>query len=317
MNPLQRLRARRREREEPLIDVETIPRRRLTIVLAIAVGLASLPMLITYILLILTSFSNTAGMLTISDLAHYVPTIQPWIDFLEGKVEPTAGHLYTTMEILGIILNTLIVAAGVSIVVVLTSTMAGYAFSRIRFRGRKALMQLVMILHAFPGVALIIAVYALYVWSLAALPPSAWNTYAFIYVILSRASLEIPMSIWLMKGFFDKIPWEVEWAAIVDGASRIRVWREIVLPLVKPGIAALSIFAFLAGWEDFIYVWVFLKPRDIYTLATFIEEQVRNLETAYFPVVAAAGTLYLIPTIIFFITTQHLLLETYAGGMKA
>jgi len=309
--------SRRREREEPLTDVETIPRRRLTIVLAVAVGLASLPMIITYVLLILTSFSNTAGMLTINDLAHFVPTIQPWINFIEGKVEPTAGHLYTTMEIIGIILNTLIVAAGVSIVVVLTSTLAAYAFSRIRFRGRKALMQLVMILHAFPGVALIIAVYALYVWSLGALPPGAWNTYAFIYVILSRASLEIPMSIWLMKGFFDKIPWEVEWAAIVDGASRIRVWREIVLPLVKPGIAALSIFAFLAGWEDFIYVWVFLKPRDIYTLATFIEEQVRNLETAYFPVVAAAGTLYLIPTILFFVTTQRLLLETYAGGMKA
>jgi len=305
-----------RRREEALLDVETVPKRRLTLVLALAVGFASLPIIITYLLLVLSSFSNEAGMLTIEDVFRTTYSLRPWIDFFTGKVAPAAGRLYTTWEIISIIVNTLVVALGVTAVVVFTSVLAGYAFSRMSFPGRRPLMQLLILLHAFPGVALIIAVYTIYVWSLASIPKEHQWAYAFLYVILARASLEIPMSVWMMKGFFDQIPWEVEWSALIDGAGRLRVWWQIILPQVKPGIAALAIFAFLAGWEDFIYVWAFLKPRNIYTLATFIEEQVRDLETAYFPVIAAAGTLYLIPTILFFIFTQKLLLEAYSGGVK-
>ena len=90
-----------------------------------------------------------------------------------------------------------------------------------------------------------------------------------------------------------------------------------MLPIVKPGIAAVAIFAFLAGWEDLIYVLVFLPPTEK-TLATYIEGQLSSgsLETTYLPIVAAAGTLYLIPTIAFFILTQRLLLETMSGGLK-
>jgi len=306
----------KREKKTELLDVETMPRRRLTLVLALAVGFASLPIVVTYLLLVLSSFSNEAGMLTLEDVFRTTYSLRPWIDFFTGKVAPAAGRLYTTWEIISIIANTLIVALGVTVVVVFTSVLAGYAFSRIRFPGRRPLMQLLILLHAFPGVALIIAVYTVYVWSLASIPKDHQWLYTFLYVILARASLEIPMSIWMMKGFFDQISWEVEWSALIDGASRFRVWWQVVLPQVKPGIAAVAIFAFLAGWEDFIYVWAFLKPRNIYTLATFIEEQVRSLETAYFPVIAAAGTLYLIPTILFFIFTQKLLLEAYSGGVK-
>ena len=109
----------------------------------------------------------------------------------------------------------------------------------------------------------------------------------------------------------------MEWAAIVDGASRLRTLYQVVLPVVKPGIAAVAIFAFLAGWEELIYVLVFLPPEEK-TLATFIDSQLgsASLELAYLPVVAAAATLYLIPTIVFFIFTQRLLLETMAGGLK-
>ncbi len=319
MSLLARLRLRRRGgviREE-LRDVETIPRRRLSLVLALAVGLASLPMVLVYLLLVLSSFSNRPGMLGLEEVLATEYSLRPWIDFFEGRVAPAAGKIYDFTYILTVIANTAIVAAGVTLVVVFTSVLAGYAFSRMSFQGRGLLMQLILLLHAFPGVALIIAVYAIYAWSIKALPKDFRDFYAMVYVIFARAALEIPMSIWLMKGFFDKIPWEVEWSAIIDGASRFQAWWKIVLPQVKPGIAALAIFAFLAGWEDFIYVWVFLKPRDIPTLATFIETQVRDLETAYFPVIAAAGTLYLIPTILFFILTQKLLLETYSGGLKA
>ena len=298
-------------------DVETVNRARLNLLLAVLLGVAGLPLAGLYLLLILSSFADR--MLSGPDILEARYSLRNWRMLFEGRLAPGAASQYTGRDILVIIANTFIVALGVTAVVVAVSVMAGYAFSRLRFTGRRRLMELLILLHAFPGVALIIAVYAMYVWSLEPIPRSSqllFNAYIMLYTILARAALEIPMSIWLMKGFFDRIPWEVEWSALVDGASRLRVWREIMLPLVRPGIAALAIFAFLAGWEDLIYVHVFLYP-SIKTLATFIEEVVGNIETSYLPVVAAAGTLYLLPTVLFFVATQRLLLQAMSGGVKA
>ncbi|MCE4611083.1 MAG: carbohydrate ABC transporter permease [Desulfurococcales archaeon] len=300
------------------------------IILAVLI-LASLPVVSSYIFLVVTSFANTIVFTPFIEFAVNW-TVDNYVKFFQGKLSPAAGQVYSTTDIVMFIVNTLIVALGVTLVVLITSVPAGYAISRIGFRGRGALMKLLILLHAFPGVALIIAVYFIYIYMRSPLfqafeymaskglltdevLASFDIAYSFFFVIVARASLEIPMSIWLMKGFFDKVPWEFEWAAIVDGASRFTAFRKAVLPLVKPGIAALAIFAFLAGWEDLIYVFVFLPQM---TLATFIHNQLSggSLETTYLPIVAAAATLYLLPTILFFVITQRLLLEAASGGFK-
>ena len=85
-----------------------------------------------------------------------------------------------------------------------------------------------------------------------------------------------------------------------------------MLPLIKPGILAVALFSFLAGWQDIIYVRTFLIDQ---TLATFIEANI-EAEYTHMPMIAAAGTLYLLPTIIFFLTAQQLLLRGYSGGIK-
>lgn len=299
-----------------LSDVETISRRKYTLILGLALLLASLPLFTVYFVLIASSFSK--HMVTSLSPDRLRPTLENWILFFQGKLTTAAGRIYSVWDILRFIFNTFLVAIGVSLICTITSTLAGYAFSRIKFIGRSFLMQFLILLHAFPGVALIIAVYAFYIHTKLMVPRSLWVTYAFIYVIIARAALEVPMSIWIMKGFFDKIPWEVEWSAIVDGASRIRVWREIMLPLVKPGIAAVAIFSFLAGWEDLIYVLVFLPPTEK-TLATYIDSLLAegSLEFVHLPIVAAAGTFYLLPTIMFFVIARKLMIQAAAGGIKA
>jgi len=115
-----------------------------------------------------------------------------------------------------------------------------------------------------------------------------------------------------MKGFFDLLPWEIEWSALVDGASRLKTWAKIMMPLIKPGVVAILIFGFLAGWQDIIYVRTFLIDK---TLATFIESNL-EAEMAYMPLLAAAATLYLLPTIFFYISSQKLLFKVYAGGIR-
>ncbi len=296
-------------------DVETLSRRKLTVVIGAALLLASLPILVVYFVLMGSSFTN--NMITGLTIGRLRLTLQNWILFFQGRLSTIPGQTLTTWDILRYIFNTFVVALGVMAVVTLLSTLAGYSFSRMKFSGRKFLMKLLILLHAFPGVALIIAVYTIYVYVKLGLPSSLWTSYAFSYVIVARAALEVPMSIWVMKGFFDKVPWEVEWSAIIDGASRVRVWRQIVLPLVKPGIATVAIFSFLAGWEDLIYVLVFLPPTEK-TLATYIESLLAegSLEVVHLPIVAAAGTLYLLPTILFFIFARSYMLQSTAGGIK-
>ncbi|AEH25325.1 carbohydrate ABC transporter permease [Pyrococcus yayanosii] len=286
-------------------DVETRPRKYEWAII-LAVFFASLPLILGFSLLILSSFST--DMVTNLDLKSLHFTIENWINVFQGRLAITGG---IRTNILRITLNTFIVALGVAGIVTLVSTMAGYSLSRIDFRGRKHLMVLLLLLHAFPGVALIVGVYLLYRLTFPQSPEMV-RFYSFFYVVLARGALEIPMSVWLMKGFFDTVPWEFEWSGIIDGASRIKVWWKIMLPLVKPGILAVALFAFLAGWQDIIYVRTFLIDQ---TLATFIEANI-EAEYSHMPLIAAAGTLYLVPTIIFFITAQQLLLQGYSGGIK-
>ncbi len=276
--------------------------------------LASAPLVLAYSTLVLTSFADT---IVSNPWVRVDWTIENWLRFFRGELSPTAAQVYTPGDILRFIWNTFFVAAGVTLVVLAASVTSAYAFSRMSFRGRVTGLKGLLMLHAFPGVALIVGVYTMYIWLLDAIPKDYRLAYSFAFVIIARASLEIPMAIWILKGFFDRVPWELEWAVIIDGGSRWTALRHAVLPLVKPGIAAVAIFAFLAGWEDLIYVMVFLPPEEK-TLATYIESQLAggSLETSYLPIVAAAGTLYLLPTILFFVTTQRLLLETMSGGLK-
>lgn len=286
--------------------------RRLKIVIILALLLASTPILVTYGLLIASSVSTT--MVTDPTLSDFRPTLDNWILFLRGQLTYAAGGL--ERDVVSMTLVTLTVALGVAGVSTLVSMLAAYSISRMEFRGRRVFTAGLILLHAFPGVALIIGVFMLFRMLGSSLGLLGSEAYAMAYIILARAALEIPMATWLFKGFFDKIPWEVEWSAIVDGASRITVWRKILVPMIKPGIAAVLIFTFLAGWEEFIYFFVFLKPFGIDSLPTFIEEIVASAEYYQLTIVAAAGVFYLMPTIIFFLVTQRLLLEAYSGGLK-
>ncbi|ADI31829.1 carbohydrate ABC transporter permease [Staphylothermus hellenicus] len=285
-------------------DVE-IRKRSSEILIFLAIILASIPLITGYLLMILSSFSKT--MFTSLDLNSFRPTLINWILLFQGRTAAFAG---IHVNIWRIVLNTLIVALGISFLVTILGSLNGYAISRMNFPGRKHLLALLILLHAFPGSVLVVGVY--FIYRLFIPPLELVSIYSFFYVIVARAAIEIPMATWLMKGFFDMIPWEIEWSAIVDGASRFKVWWKILLPMIKPGLAAVMLFGFLAGWMDLIYVRTFMV--DI-TLAKFIEDNT-YAEYAYLPLVAAAGTLYLLPTILFFVFAQRLIFTISVSGIK-
>lgn len=220
-------------------------------------------------------------------------------------------------------LNTLILAIGLTVGVLVISSLAGYALSRIKFPGRKGFLSLTLILHAFPSVTLLIAIFFVLRWlskipligkDLPLVGGLGYNTLG--GVILVSVGLQLPLGIWLMKGFFDNVSWDIERAALIDGCSRFRTWWQIMLPQIKPGLAALSIFSFISGWNSFLIPYTFITKAETAVISTYLNKLMGDTMAINYGQVAAFGLFQLIPIIIFYIFTQKYLLQIFGGGTK-
>lgn len=214
-------------------------------------------------------------------------------------------------------LNSFLIAIGMVIGVGFVSSLTGYALARMNFAGRKAFLSMTLILHAFPSVTLLIAIF--FVLNFISGIPLLGSRFGYNTVggvALVMVSLELPLGVWLMKGFFDNLSWDMERAALIDGASRFRVWWEIIIPQIKPGLAALSIFTFLSGWSAFLVPFTFTVGTKVANLPVFLRQMISDTAPTNWNAVAALGLFQLIPVIIFFIFTQEMLLNIYSGGAK-
>jgi len=202
--------------------------------------------------------------------------------------------------------NTLLFATISGFIVTIICMLAGYALARVEFQGKTLFLVLQLVLHAVPGQILLIAIFflLLYIKLLYQIPG----------VALARAALEIPLGIWMAKGFFDGIPWDVERSAMIDGCTRFQVWYKIFLPLVKPGIAAVFIWGFLFAWHDFIYVYTLL-PGTVKLMSTLIQSLLAT-EVIDYGYLAAMSMIYSIPPLGLFIFLQRILLKVPIFGGK-
>jgi len=197
--------------------------------------------------------------------------------------------------------------AVVTIVVVLSST-AGYALSRLKFPFRAQFLGFVLLLHSFPSITLIISIFLMLRMI------GLYDT--LIGVILVKAALELPLGIWIMKGFYDTVPWEIEMAGIQDGATRFQVWTKLVLPQVKPAILALGIFSFLAGWSEFILPLVLTPDNKVQVLSVYLAALIADDQNFDMALFKSVGVFYVIPVIVLFVFFQHRLMNIYSGGNK-
>ncbi len=214
-------------------------------------------------------------------------------------------------------LNSLLIAVAMVIGVGIASTAGGYALSRFKFAGRKAFLTGTLVLHAFKAEMLLIAIFFVLRW-LGAIPFVGdfigFNSVGGVALVM--VALELPLGIWLMKGFFDNVSWDMERAALIDGASRFRVWWQIMLPQVRPGIAALSLFTFIAGWNAYLVPFTFTIGTKVANMPVFLNQLISDTSPTNWNEIAAVGMFQMIPLMLFFIFTQELLLNIYAGGSK-
>ena len=214
-------------------------------------------------------------------------------------------------------LNSFVIAIGMVIIVGFVSTLTGYALARMNFKGRKGFLGLTLVLHAFRAELLLIGLFQVLLF-MAGLPLIGklvgFNSLGGVALVM--VSLELPLGIWLMKGFFDNLSWDMERAALIDGASRLRVWWEIIIPQIKPGIAALAIFNFITGWNAYLVPFTFTVGTKVANLPVFINRFSGDTSLVSWNLVAAIGLFQMIPVMVFFIFTQEALLSIYGGGAK-
>jgi inositol-phosphate transport system permease protein len=261
-----------------------------------ALGLVSAPLVLMYVYLFVDTVTDSAaGSLIPNEL-----TLRHWSFLWETR--PGKPPIW---QVAG---NTLIFATCTTTIVLVVSSTAGYVLSRLNVPGRAFFLAGVMVLHAFPSVTLIIAIFI--VLQMVGLYNSL------IGVILVKAALELPLGIWLMKGFYDTVPWEIEMAGITDGASRFTVWRRLVLPQVAPAFAALGLFAFLSGWSEYILPQVLTPGNNVQVMSVYLASLIADDNNFDLNLFKAVGVFFIIPVLILFVFFQKHLMNIYGGGSK-
>ncbi|MCC6798861.1 MAG: carbohydrate ABC transporter permease, partial [Anaerolineae bacterium] len=202
-------------------------------------------------------------------------------------------------------------------IVLLVSSMAGYALSRMNFAGRRTFLSLTLILHGFPAVTLLIAIFFV-LRNIGTIPflghYFGFNTRGGIALVM--VAFELPLGVWLMKGFFDGIPWDIERSALIDGASRWRTFYQILLPQIRPGLLALGIFAFISGWGAYLIPQTYSIGTKTATLAVYINQLTSDTAPVNWNEIAAVGLFQMLPVFVIFVFAQEYLLNIYAGGTK-
>ncbi|MCE4049965.1 sugar ABC transporter permease [Bacillus sp. Au-Bac7] len=218
-------------------------------------------------------------------------------------------YLFNETDYLNWYKNTLKIAFWNMILSTFLVVTAAYAFSRFRFPGRKQGLMTMLVLQMFPGFMGMIAIYILLLQL--NLLDNHWG------LILVYAGGSIPFNAWLVKGYFDGMPRSLEEAAKIDGASNVKIFYKIMMPLSKPILVFVAVTNFIGPWMDFIFARLVLRSSEKKTLAIGLFEMVTGRGNSEFTTFAAGAVLVAVPiTILFFIFQDQLTDGLKAGANK-
>ncbi len=201
--------------------------------------------------------------------------------------------------------NSLVVSFLTTILAVAVAVPAAYAFSRFSFPGQRFLFFSVLLRNMFPAVIFLVPLFILMRFL------GLVNTHGSL--ILTYLTFGLPLAIWLLKGFYDNIPIQLEQAARIDGATRFKAFLLIVTPLSVPGIIATAIYSFIGAWNEYIYAATFLTKNEQLTLPVGIQRFFSE-NTTDFPGLMAASFMMSVPVVVLFLLLQKYFVKALTEG---
>jgi arabinogalactan oligomer/maltooligosaccharide transport system permease protein len=205
-------------------------------------------------------------------------------------------------------LNSVLVSVATSALGIAVACSAGYAFSRFRFKGRRAGLNAFLVSQTFPGVMMMIPLYII-LKQLDLLNSR-------IGLVIVYATTSVPFCVWMLKGYFDTIPREIEESAIMDGAGRLTIFLRIMVPLAAPAIAVTGLFSFMTAWNEFVLAFTFMDRETAFTLPVMVQRFVGEHDVQW-GMFAASSVIVSIPVMaLFFVLEKHLVGGLTAGGVK-
>jgi ABC-type glycerol-3-phosphate transport system permease component len=246
--------------------------------------------------IIMTSLKTRVEAFSIPPLWVFMPTLEHY------KI------LFTISAFLKSFANSAIIALLSTAIIVFFSALAGYAYSRFNFPLKKTSAFFLLAVRMFPPVVIVPSMFRLSKWL---------NIYDHHFLmVLLYASFTISFSVWMMKAFFDEVSIDLEEAAMVDGYTRMKAFRRVVLPLVAPGLVATSIFTFILSWNEFFFAFMFTsekaKTAPVELVAIVLKET--GVEWG---IMSAGASLVMLPALIFsWFIQKHLVKGLAVGSIK-
>lgn len=207
------------------------------------------------------------------------------------------------------VLNSVIVSTTTSIVAVFVTSLAAYSFSRFRFRGRQSLLITILLVQVFPNLLAMVAIFLMLQQIGNHFPFLGLNTLGGLIIVYIGGQMGI--NIWLMKGFFDSIPREIDEAALVDGANHWQIFWRLIMPSVRPILVVVGILAFVGTFNEFVLARVLLRDTESFTLMVGLWGFIADKFAQQWGVFAAGAVLGALPTLIIYLLLQ----DQIVGGL--
>lgn len=240
-----------------------------------------------------TSFKSNSQVLTRDPVFFFAPTF-------EHYSTATGVELFWTY-----VANSFLVTIGAVLLALAVALAASYAIARLRFRGRRGMLLVVMMAQMAPWEILIIVVY-LNARDLSAL--NSLGTLVLVYFVMA-----LPFTIWTLRGFIAAVPQELEESALIDGCGRGQAFLRVIFPLLAPGLMATSLFGFIMAWNEYAMVLVLNKAPDKATLPLWLTQFQTNFGNDW-GATMAASSLFTIPVLIVFILLQRRVTGGFTAG---
>jgi len=232
----------------------------------------------------------------------------PKISFIDHPTLENYRHVLQDTSFPNWFLNSLIVAAFTMVIGITMSATCGYALSRFNFAGKRGLMWIFLITQMFPVAILIVPIYTI-MSKLGLIDTKA-------SLVIAYCTVAVPFCAWMLRGYFDTIPKELDEAAALDGLGPFGTFYRVVLPLARPGLAVTAFYTFLTAWGEVAYAIAFIQSDKKLTLGAGLQQFVPQFNQRW-ELLTPAAILILIPAaIVFFFAQKHLVAGLTAGGTK-